>query len=417
METSDRKLSPTQAASHLAELRHEAADPHALYRRGEAARESWKSRVMSVVSLALGPESDLVRKLRENRYSLVAWTTFTPDSAWEDAFVSGVSAALGYVDAAIFELSLLADADEEPSKTQVTARTSGPEPRAVFVIHGRNEAARAAIFDFLRAVGLLPTEFAQAIASTGKPSPYVGEVLDVAFANAQAVLVLMTPDDEAQLRQRLRMPGDALHETRLTPQARANVLFEAGMAMARDDTRTVLVELGRCRPFSDLGGRHVLRLDNSTQRRQELAQRLQNAGLPVDLTGTEWHTKGDFDAAIAPFEESPRESLVARLALLEELSREEKRVEFLATVGRLSDWKVQSLPESGREPATSLGKWADRNAASINELETSAHVVGAEPNSISLSDSELHDALTTAMRIEAARERAIDEDQAGIRTR
>lgn len=69
------------------------------------------------------------------------------------------------------------------------------------------------------------------------------------------------------------------------------------MAMAWDENRTVLVELGRCRPFSDIGGRHVLRLDNSTERRQELAQRLSTAGLAVDTTGTDWHSRGSFGAS------------------------------------------------------------------------------------------------------------------------
>lgn len=82
------------------------------------------------------------------------------------------------------------------------------------------------------------------MAATGKGSPYIGEILDEAFSKAQAVVVLMTPDDEGYLRQVFRSPGDPPHETKLTPQARLNVLFEAGMAMGRSPERTILVELG-----------------------------------------------------------------------------------------------------------------------------------------------------------------------------
>ena len=173
----------------------------------------------------------------------------------------------------------------------------GPDvqgPRVVFVVHGRNLKIRDSMFSFLWAVGLHPLEWVEALSATGKASPYIGEVLDQAFSIAQAVVVLLTPDDEAWLREPFRQPGDPPHETQLTAQARPNVLFEAGMAMGRSPERTILVEVGNLRPFSDIAGRHVVRLDDSTQRRQELALRLQTAGCPVNLSGTAWHSAGDF---------------------------------------------------------------------------------------------------------------------------
>jgi len=174
------------------------------------------------------------------------------------------------------------------------AMTEG-HPRNVFVVHGRNREIRDSMFSFLRAIGLHPIEWEEAVMATGSASPYVGEILDAAFTNARAIVVLFTPDDEACLREPFRTTGDPPHETQPTPQARPNVIFEAGMAMGRCAERTVLVEIGALRPFSDVGGRHVIRLDNATQRRQELAQRLQSAGCTVNLTGTDWHRTGDFE--------------------------------------------------------------------------------------------------------------------------
>ena len=75
-----------------------------------------------------------------------------------------------------------------------------PNTREVFVVHGRNDKARIGLFDFLRAIDLRPLEWSDAIALTGKGSPYVGEVLDAAFSNAHAVVVLFTPDDEVRLK-------------------------------------------------------------------------------------------------------------------------------------------------------------------------------------------------------------------------
>jgi predicted nucleotide-binding protein len=179
-----------------------------------------------------------------------------------------------------------------------TTRSQTSDPRTVFVVHGRNEDARKAMLDFLRAIGLKPLEWSQAISATGEATPYIGHVLDTAFFIAQAVVVLMTPDDEAWLRKEFQTEHDADSEKKPTGQARPNVLFEAGMAFGRHPKRTVLVEIGTLRPFSDVGGRHVLRLNNSSERRQDLAERLQTAGCAVDLSGRDWHTVGSFEVAV-----------------------------------------------------------------------------------------------------------------------
>lgn len=168
-------------------------------------------------------------------------------------------------------------------------------PQNVFVVHGRNLDARNALFRFLRAIGLKPIEWSQAIELTGRAAPYIGDILDAAFSEAQAVVVLMTPDDEARLREPYLNAHDPVYESELTGQARPNVLFEAGMALGRHPERTVIIELGRLRPFSDIVGRHIIRLDNSSIARQELAQRLARAGCAVDLRGTDWHGEGDFN--------------------------------------------------------------------------------------------------------------------------
>lgn len=151
------------------------------------------------------------------------------------------------------------------------------------------------MFAFLRSVELKPMEWDTAVGLTGKASPYIGEVLDAAFENARAVVVLMTPDEVAYLDQRWASgPGDA--QANPAPQARPNVLFEAGMALGRNPDNTLLVEVGSVRPFSDVGGRHAIRLSNDAASRQSFATRLRNTGLAVDTAGTDWLTIGDFTA-------------------------------------------------------------------------------------------------------------------------
>jgi len=163
----------------------------------------------------------------------------------------------------------------------------------VFVVHGRDERLRKGIFDFLRAIGLHPMEWGHAIALTGSASPYIGEILDAAFNHAQAVVALLSPDDEAKLRADLIREDDPPYEKSLAGQARPNVLFEAGMALASHPDHTVLVQIGPVRPFSDVAGRHAVRMDNSAAKRKDLAQRLQNARCSVNLQGDDWLTAGD----------------------------------------------------------------------------------------------------------------------------
>lgn len=169
------------------------------------------------------------------------------------------------------------------------------DDRTVFVVHGRNVPARNALFTFLRSIGL---EWTQAIEITGKPAPMISEVLDAAFGTAQAIVVLLSGDDEVRLRPQFAVDEESDNERELLPQPRPNVLFEAGLALGRAPDRTVFVELGRVKPFSDNAGRHTVRLDGTTQSRQELASKLRLAGCAVDVTGTDWHEAGDFQSAI-----------------------------------------------------------------------------------------------------------------------
>jgi predicted nucleotide-binding protein len=173
------------------------------------------------------------------------------------------------------------------------------DARRVFVVHGRNLRARDAMFAFLRSVDLNPIEWSEAVSFTGEGSPFIGQVLDRAFSEATAVVVLITGDDVARLRSSFLTPGDPPHEKELTPQARPNVLFEAGMAFGRYPDRTILVSLGYSRPFSDVAGRNEVRISNKAEDRQALAARLRTAGCDLKTDNrTGWLNAGDFDTAM-----------------------------------------------------------------------------------------------------------------------
>jgi len=201
--------------------------------------------------------------------------------------------------------SLMEDLNEHPEdyfsmpipseeKSTIPKVPESTSPKKVFVVHGRNDKLRGSMFDFLRALGLNPVEWSQAIRATQKASPYIGEILDVAFDQAQAVIVMFSGDYYARLREEFLRQNDQPWEKEFTPQPRPNVIFEAGMAMGRNVDRTLLVQVGELRLISDIAGRHITRLDNSPEKRQELVTKLQGAGCEVNTSGTDWLSTGDF---------------------------------------------------------------------------------------------------------------------------
>ena len=190
---------------------------------------------------------------------------------------------------AIQEINIVEPGIDVGNRTEIPADSS-----TVFVVHGRNEKLRKSMFDFLRSIGLSPLEWSKLLLMTGKASPFIGEVLETAFTQAQAVIVLLTPDDEVKLSDQFITDTDDAFEKTLSGQARPNVLFEGGMAMGRHPERTVFVQIGSLRPFSDILGRHTIRMSNAIDKRQDIANRLKAAGCSVNLEGTDWHNTGDF---------------------------------------------------------------------------------------------------------------------------
>jgi predicted nucleotide-binding protein len=166
--------------------------------------------------------------------------------------------------------------------------------RNVFVVHGRNEKITKAMEEFIRALDLRPIEWSEARKYTGKANPFTHEIVTAAFNQAKAIIVLLSPEDIAQLRSEYIKDEDSDDERLPTSQPRQNVIFELGMAMGRDEQRTILVQFGTLRKFSDIEGRHTVKMDNSSEKRHELMQRLVDAGCTPNVSGTNWLQAGNF---------------------------------------------------------------------------------------------------------------------------
>jgi hypothetical protein len=149
---------------------------------------------------------------------------------------------------------------------------------------------------FLEALGLSVIDLQlEGPSLTGEASPSVIDTVIAGFSAARAVVVLFTPDEDVTLRPEFRANPE---EQAPRQQARPNVYFEAGYAFRSHPKRTVLVELGRVSPISDLGDRLAVRNDDSEHQRRAVIVRLMVAGCAVDDQDETWRTAGSFLAAI-----------------------------------------------------------------------------------------------------------------------
>ncbi|WP_416970195.1 TIR domain-containing protein [Streptomyces sp. 4F14] len=186
----------------------------------------------------------------------------------------------------------------EAAAAPVVEKPSGPgtptvpsddvRARSVFVVHGRDEEVRSAMFGLLRRLDLRPLEWEQLVRATGKASPFLGEVVAHAPSQAQAALVLLTPDDIAKLHPQLLGESESDDETRFTGQPRQNVLIELGMVLMAYPERTVIVEVGRLRQAADTAGRNVIRFDGSQESIRKIVARLKVAECQVDDSRADW---------------------------------------------------------------------------------------------------------------------------------
>lgn len=168
------------------------------------------------------------------------------------------------------------------------ATTFARNRKAVMVIYGHDKQANDAVFAWLRAIGLQPQEWSQLIRASGSASPFIGEVLEKALRDVQAVVAFFTPDEYVTAAA----PSD--HGPGRF-QARPNVLIEAGMALATHPTRTIIAVLGAQELPSDLAGRHYVRLSHTAvEPLHDLANRLHDAGCDTDTTGTDWLNPAHF---------------------------------------------------------------------------------------------------------------------------
>jgi|SRR5579862_221519 len=157
---------------------------------------------------------------------------------------------------------------EQSNGAAETASQSHPNNK-IFLVHGRDDAAKNAVALFLRAIGLEPIILHQ--------QPNGGRHLLTKFREeaegASFAVVLMTPDDE----------GGLAGAAERTPRARQNVVFELGFFIGKLGPANVAALLkGDVERPSDFDGIAYILFDSSGAWKTDLARELHYAKVPFD---------------------------------------------------------------------------------------------------------------------------------------
>jgi predicted nucleotide-binding protein len=187
-------------------------------------------------------------------------------------------------------------APRQAPKKGRSAKVIKTKENSIFVVYGRDSKLRDAMYELLGALGLKAQEWGHAIRSVrGRGgNPYINDAVTKIMEQAQAIVVMLSPDDEVKLKKQFIGKNERSTEGKLRGQARPNVIFETGIALGTYHRKTLIVRVGAVKPFTDIGGMHILHLSGDGNSRNEFANRLESLGCKIDRDGDHWLRAGDF---------------------------------------------------------------------------------------------------------------------------
>lgn len=169
-------------------------------------------------------------------------------------------------------LDLLRERLEDHGNYAAPARAEESQPigRRIFIVHGRDEAAKEAVARFIDKLRLEPIILHEQPNAGRTIIEKLEGHLDVDFA-----VVLLTPDDVGAL---------ATSPDQVRPRARQNVVLELGLFLAALSRRRVCaLHKGDVELPSDYDGVVYIPMDDAGGWRLLLAREIKHAGVEIDL--------------------------------------------------------------------------------------------------------------------------------------
>ena len=153
--------------------------------------------------------------------------------------------------------------------------------RNVFLIHGRCEPLTQSVRNLLFAMDLKPREWNQLRLGMGSLTSTNLEIVQQGLASVHAVIVLLYGEERVA-------PIKELGGGKYLRQPRPNVIFEAGIALRLMPEKTLFVQVGDVRIWSDIN-RFIL--EDTERKRHELLLLLESIGCDVDRSNTNHLTR------------------------------------------------------------------------------------------------------------------------------
>lgn len=239
-------------------------------RYDDAKREIVEANIRDTIREVFGPRSPEFDDHQHHRIWHGGYNMGDSEGERQQKFAEGIPQTATMLDGLI---SRLEERREDLGPDQAAAIPSvGPlsGTRRVFVVHGRDEAAKEAVARFLEKLHLDPIILHE--------RPNQGRTVIEKFeknADVDFAVVLLTPDDAGHLADGSDAPK---------PRARQNVIFELGYFLGRlGRSRVCALHKGGVEILSDYDGVIYVSMDDPQGWRLLLAREIKAAGIDVDL--------------------------------------------------------------------------------------------------------------------------------------
>lgn len=226
---------------------------------------AWRGQSEIILDKVFPNEPKYIKNFKNINYTLFAFSTGTPESEFDKAFMDGLNKAKALIDSYIENIYILDDISvsiEEKNRDEVTLNK-------VFIVHGRDNETKLEVARFLEKIKLEPIILHEQVSRGKTIIEKIEQYTDVNYG-----IILYTACDIGGL-------NDGKNE--LQERARQNVVFEHGLLIGKigRDKVSALVK-GNIEKPNDISG--VVYLDmNSGQWKIDLAKELSDAGYEIDF--------------------------------------------------------------------------------------------------------------------------------------